>query len=145
MPGWVQTGVTDYLSRIPPRARPQLIEIPRPKGAHKDKDRKAQLLREAEAILSKTSSEDWVIALDREGKPITTEQWSSALEKWQLESRKVVIVIGGSDGLASGVIKRAQERWSLSNLTFPHMMVRVMVAEQHYRAWSLSQGLPYHK
>lgn len=145
MPGWVATGFEDYAKRLPNHVRPTLVAIPRPKGAHKAKDKHAQCRREGEAILSRLSDDEWVIALEPRGKSLDTAGWARAMESWALENRKVAFLIGGSDGLADACLARAQVKWTLSALTFPHMLVRVILAEQIYRAWSLTQGHPYHK
>jgi len=145
MPAWMQAGFNDYSRRMPTHYRPELIEIPRPKGAHKAKDKQAQCRREGQAILEKIHTDDWVIALDPKGKALDTEGWARAMESWALENRQVAFLIGGSDGLDAPCLARAQSKWSLSALTFPHMLVRVILAEQLYRAWSFTQGHPYHK
>ena len=86
-----------------------------------------------------------VIALDRNGAQMSTEQLAAALEEWRQEFSRVQILIGGPDGLSEGCLDSAAKSWSLSLLTFPHFMVRVMVAEQLYRAWSILNNHPYHK
>lgn len=145
MPAWMYTGFEDYSKRLPPHYRPTLVSIARPKGAHKVKDKQAQCRREGQALLDKLQDDEWVIALDPTGKSLDTAGWARAMESWALESRKVAFLIGGSDGLDDACLARAQTKWSLSALTFPHMLVRVILAEQLYRAWSLTQGHPYHK
>jgi 23S rRNA (pseudouridine1915-N3)-methyltransferase len=86
-----------------------------------------------------------LVTLDRNGKNWTTEQLASKFESWQLEFGKVQFLIGGPDGLSNDCLKAAQESWSLSNLTFPHFIVRILLAEQIYRAWSVLNNHPYHK
>lgn len=145
MPSWVTAGFEDYAKRLPNHWRPELVAVPRPKGAHKAKDKQAQCRREGEAMLSRLSDDEWVIALEPKGKSLDTAGWARAMESWALENRKVAFLIGGSDGLDAACLARAQVKWTLSALTFPHMLVRVILAEQLYRAWSLTQGHPYHK
>jgi 23S rRNA (pseudouridine1915-N3)-methyltransferase len=145
MPSWVAEGFKDYAGRLPPHLCPSLVSIPRPKGAHKAKDKQAQCRREGEAILSRLSDDEWVIALTPTGKSLDTTGWARAIETWAQERRKIAFLIGGSDGLDAACLARAQSQWTLSALTFPHMLVRVILAEQLYRAWSLTQGHPYHK
>lgn len=86
-----------------------------------------------------------MITLDERGKPWSSVELSRQLVRWQLEESAVALVIGGPEGLADEVRKRANQSWSLSALTFPHGMVRVIVVEQLYRAWTILQGHPYHK
>ena len=145
MPSWVSSGVDTYTQRLPSPWRPQLIEIPRPKGANKKKDRNAQCRRESEALLAHLNTDHWVIALDPRGKSLDTGQWSRKMQAWAREDKQVALLIGGSDGLHDDCIRRANDVWSLSALTFPHMLVRVLVAEQLYRAWTVLHGHPYDK
>ena len=86
-----------------------------------------------------------VIAFDERGETLATVGWAKALESWQRDGRDVALLIGGPDGLAPECLARAQRRWSLSKLTLPHALVRVLVLEQLYRAWTVIQGHPYHR
>jgi len=86
-----------------------------------------------------------VVALAVEGKPWTTPQLASELENWRMQGGDVALLIGGPDGMTDEIMRLAKQRWSLSNLTLPHPLVRVLLAEQLYRAWTILQGHPYHK
>ena len=86
-----------------------------------------------------------MVALDQRGKAWSTEQLSAELRNWQMDGRDVCLLIGGPDGLGKACVDRADKRWSLSELTLPHPLVRVVLVEQLYRAWSMNQGHPYHR
>ena len=96
-------------------------------------------------MLQHVDNGDWVIAMDVRGKRWTTEQLAREIERWQMETQQVVLLVGGPDGLSDDCLQRANQRWSLSELTFPHPLVRVILAETIYRSWSLSSGHPYHR
>ncbi|MEJ2755933.1 MAG: 23S rRNA (pseudouridine(1915)-N(3))-methyltransferase RlmH [Gammaproteobacteria bacterium] len=145
MPTWVSSGVQVYTQRLPAQWRPQLIEIPRPKGALKSKDRHAHCRREGEALLAHLADHLRVIALDPQGKTLDTKMWTQKVQNWAIHDAHIALLIGGSDGLHETCLERADEVWSLSALTFPHMMVRLLVVEQLYRAWTILHGHPYDK
>jgi len=120
------------------------VEIPlQPRGKNPDIAR----LREAEGerMLRAAPAGTRVIALDERGELLDTAAWSGALRQWLQDGRDVALLVGGPDGLAPACRARAESCWSLSRLTFPHPLVRVLVAEQLYRAWSLGAGHPYHR
>lgn len=144
MPAWVQAAFDEYAKRLPREARLVLTELPvAPRGKNADIDRlKAS---EGEKILKAALPGAELIALDERGSLHDTLYWSRALTQWQQQGRDVAMIIGGPDGLAPAVLEAAHQRWSLSPLTFPHPLVRVLVAEQWYRAWSASVGHPYHR
>jgi len=144
MPDWVQTAYADYAKRLPNEARLVLVELP---VAHRGKNPDIDRLKaaEAEKILKAVPKGAEIVALDERGTLHDTLAWSQALVGWQGNGRDVAIIIGGPDGLAPPVFAAAQQRWSLSPLTLPHPLVRVVVAEQLYRAWSASVGHPYHR
>lgn len=144
MPAWVSQGTQEYVKRLPRDIKLQFVEIPlgnRSKGA----DLKKAIQSESKAILDQISSNDWVVALEVLGKPWTTEQLASELEKWQLKGSNVAILIGGPDGLSDACRQRANQQWSLSPLTLPHPIVRILLSEQLYRAHSINQNHPYHR
>lgn len=144
MPGWVQSGFQEYAKRLPKECRLVLREIApaiRGKSGSPPQWRQA----EGERMLSALTVSDHAVALDVAGRPWSTEQLASGLERWLASARRVSLLIGGPDGLSEDCLLRADERWSLSALTFPHPLVRVIVAEQIYRAWSRLQGHPYHR
>jgi 23S rRNA (pseudouridine1915-N3)-methyltransferase len=101
--------------------------------------------RESDAILAATGPKDRVIALEVGGRPWSTEKLAAQLENWQQDGRDVSFLVGGPDGLADACRKRADQQWSLSPLTLPHPLVRIILAEQLYRAWSITRNHPYHR
>lgn len=144
MPDWVESGCNEYLKRLPPELRIEVVELPlgkRGKGA----DIQRAILREGEAMLKAIGERDQVIALEVQGKPWSTEDLAVNLQHWQGSGDNVSLLVGGPDGLAPACLARADSRWSLSALTLPHPLVRVLLAEQLYRAWSINAGHPYHR
>src|SRR5690554_5952005 len=101
--------------------------------------------RESDAILTAVGPRDRVIALEVGGRPWSTEKLASQLESWQQEGQDVSFLVGGPDGLAEACRQRADQQWSLSPLTLPHPLVRILLAEQLYRAWSITRNHPYHR
>ena len=144
MPKWLQTGFDDYWARLPREWRLQLIEIP-PAKRGKTSSPRQWLQQEAERILAKLPAKAQAVALDSRGSQWSTEQLAAQLTTWQQDGRELALIIGGPDGLDDGVLQRCQQRWSLSKLTFPHMLVRILIAEQLYRAWSILGNHPYHR
>ena len=144
MPAWVEQGVAEYQPRLPREWRFELVEIPvAARGKNADIARLKQA--EGEKMLKAVPAGAQVIALDERGESLATVDWAKAVQGWQREGRDVALLIGGPDGLAPECLARAERRWSLSKLTLPHGLVRVMVLEQLYRAWSLAAGHPYHR
>lgn len=144
MPAWVEQGVTEYTKRMPPEMKLAIREIPlgkRGKGA----DIQRAIEGEGKQMLAAIGAQDTVIALDVKGKPWSTEQLAQNLSRWQLEGDRISLLVGGPDGLAEDCLARAQQRWSLSALTLPHPLVRILLAEQLYRAWSINNNHPYHR
>lgn len=144
MPSWVTEGYNEYAKRFPPSCKLELIEIPAEKRA-KQSDLKRLTQREGEKILSTIKPNNRVIALDVHGQPWNTLQLSEHLKVWHLEGRNIDLLIGGPDGLAPDCLKKAETKWSLSPLTLPHPLVRIVLAEQLYRALTIMQGHPYHR
>ncbi len=144
MPEWVGTGYHDFAARLPPECRLELVEIAAGKrGKNADV---ARITRdEGERMLAAVPKDARVIALDVGGRASSTEQLAAELQTWLQDGRDVALLIGGPEGLAPACRERAQQRWSLSPLTLPHMLVRIVVAEGLYRAWSVLQGHPYHR
>jgi len=144
MPDWVEAGFNDYAKRLPPALRLRLVEVPagrRTKGADL-----ARLLRaEGERIIAATPPAAHVIALERTGRQLDTAELARALAAHMRAGTDVAFWIGGPEGLPSECRARAAEQWSLSALTLAHPLVRVVLAEQLYRAWSMLQNLPYHR
>lgn len=144
MPAWVSEGFKEYARRLPPEMPLELIEIPLAKrGRNPDIARLVE--REGEQMLQAVGDSDWVVALDIPGKSWTTEALSGQLERWQMQGQNLALLVGGPDGLAQACRTRASQSWSLSPLTLPHPLVRVLVAEQLYRAWTITRNHPYHR
>jgi 23S rRNA (pseudouridine1915-N3)-methyltransferase len=144
MPAWVSQGVAEYSKRMPRELQLEWREIPL---AHRGKDANAQQLRnrEGEQIIKAIPAGDRVIALDVLGKRIATEQLARQLEDWQMSGDNYSLLIGGPDGLSRECLERADMRWSLSDLTLPHPLVRILLSEQLYRAWTITVNHPYHR
>ena len=144
MPAWVETGCAEYRKRLPPEIQFEFREIAlAPRGKNVDIARALQ--QEGAAMLGVLGARDRVIALDVKGRSLSTEQLAVELAQWQREGDAVSVLVGGPDGLAPACLERARERWSLSALTLPHPLVRVLFAEQLYRAWSINANHPYHR
>jgi 23S rRNA (pseudouridine1915-N3)-methyltransferase len=144
MPGWVATGFAEYAGRMPRDMPLTLQELPNPA---RSRAMDAATLRriEGQALLAAVPGQALLVALDEGGAVVDTRALAVRLERWQQSGRDVALVIGGAAGLDDAVRERADWVWSLSPLTFPHMLVRVLVAEQIYRAWSLLNNHPYHR
>jgi 23S rRNA (pseudouridine1915-N3)-methyltransferase len=144
MPSWVSEAVAEYCRRMPRELKLLWREIPlarRTQGATA-----GQLSeREGEQLLKAIPPGDKVIALDVPGKRITTAQLAQQLASWQMSGDNYSLLIGGPDGLSPRCLERADARWSLSDLTLPHPLVRVILAEQLYRAWTITVNHPYHR
>lgn len=144
MPKWVEQGFNEYAKRLPSDCALELIEI-QPGHRAKNTSKEKAMQQEALAIQKHLRPQDHVVALDVLGKSWSTEQLSEQLDGWRMQGGDVALIVGGPDGLTPEVLALAKQRWSLSNLTLPHPLVRVLLAEQLYRAWSILQGHPYHK
>ncbi len=144
MPAWVYTGTEEYLQRMPPQCQLLVREITAEKRTkNSDLQRIRQL--EGEKLLAAIPDGSLVITLDVKGKPWSTEQLATQLDQWMMSGRDVSLLIGGPEGLSSACLQRAELSWSLSPLTFPHPLVRIVVAEQLFRAWSILTNHPYHR
>lgn len=143
MPDWITEGYDDYAARLPRELKLELVELA---VEHRGKNADIPRLRDAEGErLLKAAGDARIIAFDEHGTQPDTVAWSKSLKAWMQDGREVALLIGGPDGHAPAVLARADAKWSLSKLTFPHAMVRVIVAEQLYRAWSLLNNHPYHR
>lgn len=141
MPAWVTEAYNDYSKRIPPAVRPQLVELP---PAHRGSVERA-IADEGKRLLAAVNAADFVVVLDEHGKSLTSLQWSAWLGERRQEGRDIAFLIGGPDGFDAAVRKRANATWTLSALTFPHALVRVLLIEQLYRAHALLTHHPYHR
>ncbi|MCW5592868.1 MAG: 23S rRNA (pseudouridine(1915)-N(3))-methyltransferase RlmH [Burkholderiales bacterium] len=144
MPAWIQAGFGEYAKRLPPEIRLEVVELkPEEKTSGKTVE-KARAL-EGERILAAIPDGATVYALDEKGRPVTTQGLSVLLAGWMRDATHPAFVIGGADGLSEAVRSRADKLVSLSALTLPHGLVRVLLAEQLYRAWTILAGHPYHR
>ncbi|MCH8959546.1 MAG: 23S rRNA (pseudouridine(1915)-N(3))-methyltransferase RlmH [Proteobacteria bacterium] len=144
MPAWVEQGYQEYARRLGGDCRLELVEIPlglRTRRSSSDRAKKA----EGERMLRQVPAGDRVVALEVTGKSLDTEGLAKCLEEWRQDGRNVALLIGGPDGLSAACLQKAEFKLSLSALTLPHGMVRVLLAEQIYRAWSLLHNHPYHR
>ena len=141
-PRWVDEGFSDYVRRLP-RGIELVLEPVAPAPGAVDGRR----AREAEAarLLGRVGARERVVVLDPAGQALSTEGFAARLSEWRMDGRDVTFVIGGPSGLGDTVLARADFAWSLSPLTFPHGLARVLVAEQLYRAWTILAGHPYHR
>ncbi len=144
VPDWVQTGFTEYLRRFPKDMPLELVEVSAGKRG-KNADIKRILEKEGEAMLAATGKGNRIVTLDIPGQPWETPQLAQQLERWKQDGRDVSLLIGGPEGLSPACKAAAEQSWSLSALTLPHPLVRVLVAESLYRAWSITANHPYHR
>ncbi|MDQ3026007.1 MAG: 23S rRNA (pseudouridine(1915)-N(3))-methyltransferase RlmH [Pseudomonadota bacterium] len=144
MPAWIQEGFQEYTRRMPPEIRVDLVELkPEERGAGRSTDRAKTL--EGERILAALPGGAALIALDERGKGVSTQGLSVMLSEWMRDGSHPAFVIGGADGLSDAVRSRADKIVSLSTLTLPHGLARVLLAEQLYRAWTILARHPYHR
>ena len=143
MPGWVAEGYADYAKRLPRDFALDLVEL---KPEPRDRGKSTGQILAAEAVRIRTACAGFrVVALDERGKAWTTRELAARLARWRDEARDVAFVIGSADGLDASVARDADDVVSLSALTLPHALVRVVLAEQLYRATALNAGHPYHR
>ncbi len=143
VPAWAQTAWDDYAKRFPPELKIELRTVRTEPRASRTLP--ALLAAERERIEAQIPRGARIVALDERGTALTTQALAAKLQAWQGEGDDVALVIGGPDGLEPAFRQAAHERIRLSDLTLPHAMVRVMLVEQLYRAWSLNAGHPYHR
>lgn len=143
-PSWVDDAFASYTARFPREWGFRLDSVATVRRAKNNKSRQA-MSAEGEQILAKLRSNEQVVLLDERGKQLTSQTLAEYLANWQADGRDLGFVIGGPDGVSDACKARADFTWSLSGLTLPHGLVRVLFAEQMYRAWSLQTGHPYHR
>lgn len=144
MPTWVNQGYEEFSRRMTSECQIKLIEIP-PGKRSKSADIKRILQQEGERMLAAIPKGAEVIALDVQGKNWSTEELAVEMKDWMQAGHDVALLVGGPEGLDPACIEHARQRWSLSRLTFPHPLVRIILAEQLYRATSILKNHPYHK
>jgi 23S rRNA (pseudouridine1915-N3)-methyltransferase len=143
-PEWVEAGADDYAKRLRGRCTLEIKAVPLARRTTASPTERA-ISDEGERMLALLPPAAQVVALLENGKPWSTKELAAKLEKWMQLGAPVVFLIGGPDGLSPACVTRAAERWSLSNLTLPHGLVRIVAAEALYRAWSLLENHPYHR
>ena len=144
MPRWINDGYSEYQKRMPPHLKLETREIALPKRSRNANTQKL-VQAESDALLDALPAHCLCVAMDVAGSKWSTPDLAKRLEDWQRDGRDVAFMIGGPDGLAPGLISSADLRWSLGPLTLPHPFVRVLLAEQLYRAWTITIGHPYHR
>ncbi len=144
MPDWVNQGFQEYVKRLPKECRLHLREIA---AAKRTNNSSVEQLREQEAKLISAAipKGSQIIVLDEHGQAWDTATLAKRLAEWQMDGRDISLIVGGADGIASMINEIAAHQWSLSPLTLPHPMVRIVIAEQLYRAWSILNNHPYHR
>lgn len=144
MPAWVQQGYNEYIKRIGAGLTVELVEIS-PEKRGKSSDVQRIMTKEAERMRQSIPRGNYVVALDKEGKSWSTEMLADKISAWQQDGNNISILIGGPEGMTQDLLSEANERVSLSAMTFPHPVVRIVLAEQLYRVYSILNNHPYHK
>ena len=146
MPRWVDEAVNEYSKRLPRELALQWRDVPlASRGSGKNNDGAALKQKEGLAMLKGIRDGEHCVALDGRGKSWTTEDLAAQFEHWMMQGQPLGFLIGGPDGLSEECIQSAKQRWSLGPLTLPHPLVRVVLVEQLYRAWTVTAGHPYHR
>lgn len=143
-PVWIEQGVNEYINRMPNACKVSLKSVALAKRLRNKNIKQAQQ-QEEERLIKLTSENSLRIALDEHGNLWSTDQLANKIRDWLQTSPTVSIYIGGPDGFTAEFLQQVDLVWSLSNLTMPHMLVRILLVEQIYRAWSMNQGHPYHR
>lgn len=144
MPAWVSEGFENYQKRLPIEYKFELISIP-PSKRNKNSHIPSLVAEEEKKIVAAIPKHSKIVVLDEKAKLCNTKQLAETLQQWQSNSEDISFLIGGPDGLSTSCLNKANYGWSLSPLTFPHPLVRIMLVEQLYRAWSLLKNHPYHR
>ena len=144
MPDWVADGFDEYRKRLSRELPLDLVEI-RLGSRGKGRDPARAIADEGAAVRAALPKDVHIVALDGRGSAWSSEQLAAELKRWRMEGRDLAFLIGGPDGHAPDILASAQQRWSLGPLTLPHMLVRLVVAEQRYRAATMLAGHPYHR
>lgn len=141
MPAWINDGYREYAKRLSGNCRLELVELAQSKMG----DAVLQKRKEGQALLDHLPAGNHVVALDNRGSSWDTPATAQQLQRWKALGCDITLMIGGPEGLSDECLDRANQSWSLSQLTFPHPLVRVIVAEQLYRAESILRNHPYHR
>ena len=143
-PSWVEQGVNEYITRMPRECSINIVTVATTKRAKNISIPQAQQ-REQELLLKVSPKNSFRVALDENGKSWSTLDLANKLQSWMQHSPNVILYIGGPDGFTQDFLEKVDLVWSLSLLTMPHMLVRLLLVEQIYRAWTVTQGHPYHR
>lgn len=143
-PDWVTSGVKEYQKRLPRDWQINIRELNVSKR-HKGEPAEKHISDEGKRMMSMLNTDGRIIAMDSRGSNWSTLELSKKFEAWQYDYKQVQFLVGGPDGLSEECLSTAHESWALSRLTFPHFIVRILLAEQIYRAWSVLNNHPYHK
>lgn len=144
MPDWVTLGYLEYAQRLPVKCALVLKEIATEKRS-KNSNIQAIIEKESSKLKAAIPNNCRVVALDVKGQSWSTEKLAIRLQDWMMGGQDIALLIGGPDGLSQEILALAQEKWSLSALTFPHPLVRIILAEQIYRAYTITENHPYHR
>jgi 23S rRNA (pseudouridine1915-N3)-methyltransferase len=144
VPSWVAEGYAEYARRLPAESSLELVEVAAGRRG-KNSDLRRIVADEGARMIAAVPRGARIVALDERGLQWSTVELATEMQRWRNDGEDVALLIGGPDGLAPDCRARAHRLWSLSSLTLPHALVRVIVAEQLYRAWSLVVGHPYHR
>lgn len=144
MPDWIRTGYSEYIKRLPREITVNLIEV-KPEKRVSGKPTEQLLLAECQRIRAALPSDCQIVVLDENGQQWTTVKFAGVIKQWTIDSDAIAFIIGGADGLHNDIKHSANEMIALSKLTLPHGLVRVLLAEQLYRAVSIIKGHPYHR
>lgn len=142
-PEWVSAAFADYARRLPREMPLELVQVS--PASHKNAGPEQARVQEGRRLLGQVGERDWVVALDEGGRSASTRELAQQMDHWRMQGRDVTFLIGGAEGLATACRARADQVLSLSALTLPHALVRVVLAEQLYRAWTVLTGHPYHR
>ncbi len=143
LPAWVDAACTDYVKRMPREISLKLVTVPL--ASRKSQQSTCLQDREASLILDKLSPGSLSIALDERGEQWSSIDWSKNLQCWMFEYPRVNLIIGGPEGLSEQCLKICRHRVSLGRMTMPHALVKIVMLEQLYRAWTIHKGHPYHR
>lgn len=144
MPGWVNEAWIEYSRRIPSGLGLTLREIPLAKRG-KNADTARLRAQESKALYNAMPTRARVIALDVKGQAWSTARLAENMQQWMTDGRDIGFMIGGPDGIDEDIMQKVETRWSLGPLTLPHPLARVVLVEQLYRAWTITQNHPYHR
>ena len=144
MPNWIKTGFDEYAHRLPVDSALHLKQI-KAASRGKNPDIRSIILEEERRLMAAIPKSAHRVALDVKGKQWATPELAEQLNDWRQLGKPLAIIIGGADGLSTAMLNQSEQRWSLSHLTLPHYLVRIILAEQLYRAWTILNNHPYHR